>query len=55
MKFDSRLAFGLFAVVAMFFAPAAGAENTTNATISILVVEPGDNRPAFSDYMSRIR
>ena len=46
---------GLLAAVAMFFAPAARAANTTNATTSILVVEPGDNRPAFSDYMSRLR
>jgi PAS domain S-box-containing protein len=46
---------GLLAAVAMFFAPAARAAYSTNATISILVVEPGDYRPSFSDYMSRIR
>ena len=46
---------GLLAAVAMFFAPAARAANTTNATISILVVEQGDHRPIFLDFMSRLR
>jgi PAS domain S-box-containing protein len=46
---------GLLAAVAMFFVPAARAAYSTNVTTSILVVEPGDNRPAFSDYMSRLR
>ena len=46
---------GLLAAVAMFFAPAARAADTTNATISILVVEQGDQRPIFLDFMSRLR
>jgi hypothetical protein len=46
---------GLLAAVAMFFAPAARAADTTNATISILVVEQGDHRPIFLDFMSRLR
>ena len=46
---------GLLAAVAMFFAPAARAANTTNTTISILVVEQGDHRPLFLDFMSRLR
>jgi PAS domain S-box-containing protein len=46
---------GLLAAVAMFFAPAARAADTTNATTSILVVEQGDQRPIFLDFMSRLR
>jgi hypothetical protein len=45
---------GLLAAVAMFFAPAARAADTTNATTSILVVEQGDHRPIFLDFMSRL-
>jgi len=45
---------GLLAAVAMFFAPAALAADTTDATISILVVEQGDQRPIFLDFMSRL-
>jgi len=45
---------GLLAAVAMFFAPATRAADTTNATISILVVEQGDQRPIFLDFMSRL-
>ena len=39
----------------MFFAPAARAANTTNTTTSILVVVQGDNRPTFSDFVSRLQ
>jgi PAS domain S-box-containing protein len=46
---------GLLAAGAMFFAPAAWAANTTNATTSILVVEQGDRRPIFLDFMSQLR
>jgi PAS domain S-box-containing protein len=46
---------GLLAALAIFFAPAARAADTTNATISILVVEQGDQRPIFLDFMSRLR
>src|ERR1035441_10362783 len=46
---------GLLAAVAMFFAPAARAANTTNTTTSILVVVQGDNRPTFSDFVSRLQ
>jgi two-component system cell cycle sensor histidine kinase/response regulator CckA len=46
---------GLLAAGALFFAPVARAANTTNATISILVVEQGDQRPIFLDFMSRLR
>jgi PAS domain S-box-containing protein len=49
------LAFGLFTAAAMLFTAPLRAADTTNATISILVVEPGDNRPTFSDFMSRLR
>jgi PAS domain S-box-containing protein len=45
---------GLLAAVALFFAPVARAADTTNATISILVVEQGDQRPIFLDFMSRL-
>jgi PAS domain S-box-containing protein len=45
---------GLLVAVAMFFAPAARAADTTNTTISILVVEQGDQRPIFLDFMSRL-
>ncbi len=56
VRLNFGLAFGLFTAAAMLFtAPAARAAYSTNATTSILVVEPGDNRPAFSDYMSRLR
>jgi len=46
--------FGLLAAVALFFAPATRAADRTNATISILVVEQGDQRPIFLDFMSRL-
>jgi len=45
---------GLLTAVAIFFAPAARAADTTNATTSILVVEQGDHRPIFLDFMSRL-
>jgi len=45
----------LLAAAAMFLTPVARAANTTNATISILVVEQGDQRPIFLDFMSRLR
>src|ERR1700690_320004 len=45
---------GLLAAVAMFFAPATRAADTTDATTSILVVEQGDHRPLFLDFMSRL-
>ncbi|MGA2786279.1 MAG: PAS domain-containing protein [Verrucomicrobiota bacterium] len=49
------VALGLLGAFAGFFAPAARAAYSTNAAISILVVAPGDNRPSFSDFMSRLR
>ena len=55
VKLNVGLAFGLFTAAAMLFTSPARAANTTNVTTSILVVEPGDNRPAFSDFMSRLR
>jgi len=49
------LGVGLLAAVAMFLPRTARAANTTNATISILVVEQGDHRPLFLDFMSMLR
>jgi PAS domain S-box-containing protein len=54
-NFIFSVGLGLLAAGAIFFAPAAHAANTTNATISILVVEQGDHRPLFLDFMSRLR
>jgi PAS domain S-box-containing protein len=39
----------------MFSAPVTQASNTTNATTSILVVEEGDYRPTFLDFIPRLR
>ncbi len=46
---------GWLAAVAMFFTPAARAANTTNAAISILVVDQGDSRPAFLEFIPPLR
>ena len=54
-NFILPVALGLLGAFAGFFAPAARAAYSTNAAISILVVAPGDNRPSFSDFMSRLR
>jgi PAS domain S-box-containing protein len=54
-NFILSVGLGLLAAGAMFSALAARAANTTNATISILVVEQGDQRPIFLDFMSRLR
>jgi PAS domain S-box-containing protein len=54
-NFVLAVGLGLLAAVAMFFAPAARAADATNATTSILVVEQGDRRPIFLDFMSRLR
>ena len=39
----------------MFFTPALRAVETTNATISVLVVDQGDSRPAFLEFISPLR
>ena len=41
--------------MALLFAPAARAADRTNATTSILVVDRGDSRPAFLDYITPLR
>jgi len=46
---------GLLAAGVMFFAPTTRAADTTNGTTSILVVEQGDHRPLFLDFMSMLR
>jgi PAS domain S-box-containing protein len=45
----------MLAALAIFFVPDARAASTAEATTSILIVEPGDNRPTFSDFMYRLR
>ena len=54
-KFILSAGLGWLVAVTMFFAPAGRAASTAKATTSILIVEPGDNRPTFSDFMARLR
>jgi PAS domain S-box-containing protein len=54
-RFILSAGLGLLAGVAMFFAPTSRAAEKTNATTSILVVDQGDSRPAFLDYITPLR
>jgi PAS domain S-box-containing protein len=53
--FVSFAGLGWLAAVMMFFTPALQAAETTNATISVLVVDQGDSRPAFLEFISPLR
>jgi len=55
LNFRRAVGVGLFTFAVIAFTLRAQTTDPTNSALSILVVEQGDNRPTFLDFMPRLR